>query len=61
MLDKLVQEFVKPMLRRVGSMVAGAILVLGATPGQIGEVEAAVVALLTVALDLFLSYRNRKA
>lgn len=53
------QEILKPVSRRAGTGVAGALLALGATQPLVDQVEMLVPALIAFTADLFLSYRER--
>lgn len=57
---ELVDLIVLPLLRRIGSLVAGAAAAWGATADQSVTIEASLVALLGIAIDLALSRRDKK-
>lgn len=52
-------ELIKPISRRIGSALAGALLALGAADQLAQQVELVATALVLFAADLFLSYKER--
>jgi hypothetical protein len=59
-MDGFLDALLLPILRRIGSAVAGATVAVGATTEQVGTIEAALIALAGVAVDLYLSNRDAK-
>jgi hypothetical protein len=59
-MEMLVKELAKPLLRRVGSMIAGALVSIGFATEQAVAFETAAIALLMVTCDLVLSHMDRK-
>ena len=59
MLYLLIQEIIKPMCRRFGTLSAGAIAAFGVSGDQLIQVETAITALALVLCDLGLSYLDR--
>lgn len=59
-MENLLETLAKPILRRIGSAIAGTAITLGATTEQVGTIEAALVALVGVGIDLWLSNRDAK-
>lgn len=59
-MHNLLEQILKPTLRRIGSAIAGTAVTLGATTEQVGTIEAAIVALVGVGVDLWLSNRDAK-
>lgn len=60
MFNNLLDGLLLPFIRRLGSIVAGSAVAIGATTDQIGTIEAALVALAGVAVDLYQSNRDAK-
>lgn len=60
MLQKLLNEVLAPLVRRLGSMGAGAAITYGANAEQVQAIEAGLVALGLLAVDLIASHFNRK-
>lgn len=60
MLQNAIREVVQPLVRRLGSMAAGALVTYGANADQVAAIETAVIAAGLVAVDLLLSHWNRK-
>lgn len=56
----ILENIVKPLVRRVGSVAAGALATWGATAEQTAQVEAAVGALALIAVDLWLSNLDKR-
>ena len=56
----VLETIVKPMVRRIGSLGAGAVATWGATATQTAQVEAAIAAIALVAVDLWLSNLDKK-
>jgi hypothetical protein len=56
----LVKELVKPLLRRLGSLIAGALVSIGFATEQAVAFETALIALLMLTVDLVLSHMDRK-
>jgi hypothetical protein len=54
-MDTFVGNIIKPLLRRLGSMGAGALATWGATAEQTAQIEVAIVAISMIGVDLFLS------
>jgi len=59
-MEKLVDMVLGPLARRIGSMGAGAIVVLGATAAQADQLEAAIVAFVLITCDLLLSNLQKR-
>lgn len=57
----LTQEILKPLSRRVGTMLGTAFVSLGVPSGETDIITAGAVALLGVLIDLGASHYNRKA
>lgn len=55
----IVNEVLKPLARRLGSVIAGGLLALGATQDLASQVELCVPAALALLADLILSHMNR--
>lgn len=49
-----------PIFRRVGSLVAGSAVAIGATTDEVSTLEAGIAVLLGLALDLYTSHRDAK-
>ncbi|MBL4806331.1 MAG: hypothetical protein JKY31_03480 [Rhodobacteraceae bacterium] len=56
----LLNELVKPLLRRGGSLLGGFLLTIGVMAPQVDIIVTGAMALASVAIDLLLSHRNRK-
>lgn len=59
MSDWIVQELAKPIIRRLGTAMGSALLVLGMNAETTAQVETAATALALFALDLLMSHRAR--
>lgn len=55
----VIKEIVKPLGRRLGTLVAGGLLTIGATQDVASQVELCIPALLALLADLILSHRGR--
>lgn len=55
-----VQEVLKPAMRRIGSLIAGGLLSLGAAQGLADQAEILFPALIAFLADLVLSHMGRK-
>lgn len=60
MLSNLLTELLMPLVRRLGSMGAGALVAYGATHENAALIEEAAIAAGLVAIDLLVSHLNRK-
>lgn len=56
----ILNELAKPVLRRFGSYLAGALTALGVAAPSVDQIETGLVALGLVAVDLVSSHWNRK-
>ena len=56
----ILENVIKPLVRRVGSVAAGSLVTWGATAQQAAQVEAAIGALALIAVDLWLSNLDKK-
>jgi len=54
------REVLIPITRRIGSLIAGGLLALGATGDLASQVEVIVPALIALAVDLLLSHLERR-
>lgn len=52
-------EFVKPLSRRAGTAIGGYLVAIGVSGDQAATIAAGAVALIGVAIDLALSYKER--
>lgn len=59
-MKQILENIVKPLVRRVGSVVAGGLVTWGATAEQAAQIETAVGALALIAVDLWLSNLDKK-
>lgn len=61
-MEFLVRTVFEPLAHRVGSLIGGALVALGATQEQSAQVIAALLAIASVGFDLLLKWRreNRK-
>jgi hypothetical protein len=59
MLKFVLSELAKPIIRRCGSMLAGALLGIGATQPQAAELEQYLTASILIIIDLIMSYMER--
>lgn len=59
-MEMLVKELAKPLLRRVGSMIAGSLVSIGFATEQAVAFETALIATLMLSVDLVLSHMDRK-
>lgn len=59
-MEMLVKELAKPLLRRVGSMIAGSLVSIGFATEQAVAFETALIATLMLTVDLVLSHMDRK-
>lgn len=57
-MHKLLDKLLLPLLRRLGSILAGAAATIGATQDEIGTIEAALLVLAGLAVDLYNSHRD---
>lgn len=60
MMEFILRELAKPILRRLGTTMASALLAFGYAADQVVAVETAVTGALLVIIDLILSNRSRK-
>lgn len=60
MLSTVLTELLMPLVRRLGSMGAGALVAYGATTQNAAVFEEAAIAAGLVAIDLLVSHLNRK-
>jgi hypothetical protein len=59
MLKFVLSELAKPIIRRCGSLLAGALLGIGATQPQAAELEQYLTASMLILIDLVMSYMER--
>lgn len=59
MLKFVLKELAKPIIRRLGSLMAGALLGLGLTNPQAAELEQYVTAAMLIIIDLITSHMER--
>lgn len=59
-METLVKELAKPLLRRLGSMLAGALVSVGFATEEAVAFETALLALTMLGIDLVLSHMDRK-
>jgi hypothetical protein len=59
MLKFVLKELAKPIIRRLGSLMAGALLGLGLTNPEVAELEQYVTAAMLIIIDLITSYMER--
>lgn len=57
----LVSEFLKPLIRRAGTMIGGSLVGVGIAQEQAVQVETAAITILCVLADLILSNLERRA
>lgn len=55
----ILKELLKPTLRRLGSMIAGALVTYGVAEDAAVAIQTGAVAALAVAIDLAMSYMER--
>jgi hypothetical protein len=60
MIQNLLNSVVKPLIRRVGSTAAGALVVWGANAELASQVEVGLTALCLIGIDLWLSNLDKK-
>lgn len=58
-MELLVKELAKPLLRRVGSIIAGSLVSIGFATEQAVDFETALLALGMICIDLVLSHMSR--
>ena len=61
MLNNIVEEVAKPILRRLGTFVGGALVSYGIAAETSSQIVVGLVALGGVLIDLLLSHANRKS
>ena len=61
MINIIAREFLKPLIRRAGSMIGGALVGVGIAQEQAVQVETAAITILCVLADLILSKLERSA
>ena len=59
MLKFVLKELAKPIIRRLGSLMAGALLGLGITNPEVAELEQYVTAAMLIIIDLITSHMER--
>lgn len=59
MLKFVLKELAKPIIRRLGSLMAGALLGLGLTNPEVAELEQYVTAVMLIIIDLITSHMER--
>ena len=59
MLKFVLKELAKPIIRRLGSFMAGALLGLGLTNPEVAELEQYVTAVMLIIIDLITSHMER--
>jgi hypothetical protein len=59
MLKFVLKELAKPIIRRLGSLMAGALLGLGLTNPEVAELEQYVTAAMLIIIDLITSHMER--
>ena len=58
-MEMLVKELAKPLLRRLGGIIAGSLVSIGFATEQAVDFETALLALGMICIDLVLSHRSR--
>lgn len=61
MLKFVLKELAKPIIRRLGSLMAGALLGLGLTNPEVAELEQYVTAAMLIIIDLITSHMERNS